>query len=124
MTDPPNGLRTEGLRLWRDTLAGVADGWRLDVADLTLLEEACRLRDTAVRLQRRVDREGTEVTGSEGQMVAHPLLREVRMTRALVVQTLARIEATRPAPRTGAMNRRQRGQLADARRERWPTADA
>jgi hypothetical protein len=25
----------------------VVDGWRLDLKDLTLLEEACRLRDTA-----------------------------------------------------------------------------
>src|SRR4051812_35013878 len=120
MTDAPNGLRTEGLRLWRDTLAGVADGWRLDVADLTLLEEACRLRDTAARLQRRVDREGTEVTGSEGQTVAHPLLREVRMTRALMVATIKRVEIAPPRQRTGGMSKRQRDQLADARRSRWP----
>lgn len=120
MTEPPNGLRTEGLRLWHDTLAGVADGWALDIADLTLLEEACRLRDTVTRLQRRVDREGTQVTGSEGQMVAHPLLREVRMSRALIVSTVKKVEIAPPHQRTGGMSKRQRDQLADARRQRWP----
>jgi hypothetical protein len=119
MHDPPAGLRTAGLKLWADTHEGVAPGWKLDVADLELLEQACRLKDTAVRLQRRVDHEGTTVQGSEGQMVAHPLLREVRMTRALVVATLKKVEIAPPRARTAHLDKRGRDQLRDARARRW-----
>src|SRR4051812_37671355 len=100
MPEPPKGLHTAGLKLWRQTVEGVQEGWRLDAHDLTTLEECCRLRDTEARLQRRVDREGATVQGSEGQMVAHPLLRELRMTRALVMTNIRKVEINRPRSAT------------------------
>jgi phage terminase small subunit len=122
MNAPPRGLRKPGLQLWRDTHESVAEGWQLDAKDLALLEEACRLRDTAARLARRVDREGSTLTGPDGKVGVHPLLRELRMTRQLIAQTMHKVQIAPPTLRTGGMNARQRQQLADARRHRWPRA--
>jgi hypothetical protein len=119
VSDPPQGLKAAGRQLWGDTLAGVQSSWKLDVKDLALLEEAARLRDVAARLQRRVDREGTTVAGSEDQLVAHPLLRELRLTRALIVSTMAKIEVSRPRTRTAHLDKSGRDQLRDARSRRW-----
>jgi phage terminase small subunit len=117
--DPPKGLHPAGLALWNETIEGVQDGWRLDSHDLVVLEECCRLRDMEARLQRRVDREGILIAGSEGQQVTHPALRELRMTRALVLANIRRVEIARPRATTGHLDKRSRDQLRDARAKRW-----
>jgi phage terminase small subunit len=119
MYEPPEGLRTAGQALWRQTIDGVQDGWKLDCNDLTVLEECCRLRDAEVRLQRRVDQEGLLIKGSEGQMVVNPAVRELRMTRALVMASIKKVEIARPRQRTGHLDKRGRDQLRDARSKRW-----
>ena len=59
------------------------------------------------------------MAGSEGQQVGHPLLREVRMTRALIISTVKKIETAPPRERTGHLDKRGRDELRDARRKRW-----
>jgi phage terminase small subunit len=119
MYEPPKGLKPAGLALWRQTIEHVEDGWRLDSGDLTVLEECCRLRDIEARLQRRVDREGILQDGSEGQKVVHPALKELRLTRAMVLANIKRVEIARPRARTGHLDKRGRDQLRDARSKRW-----
>jgi P27 family predicted phage terminase small subunit len=119
MYEPPKGLRGAGLTLWERTVDGVEDGWKLDAHDLVVLEQCCRWADTIDRLQRRVDREGVEVDGSKGQRVAHPLLREVRMTRALLAANIGKVEISRPRATTRHLDKRGRDQLRDARSRRW-----
>ena len=119
MYESPKGLKTAGLALWRLTVEGVEPKWKLTVDDLTVLEECCRLRDTEARLQRRVDHEGVTVKGSEGQMVAHPLLRELRMTRALVMTNIKKVQINKPRKHTAHLDKAGRDQLGDARRKRW-----
>lgn len=117
--EPPDDLRTEGQRLWREMVEGVAPGWELDAGDYVVLEEMCRARDANHRLQRRIDREGVEVAGSKGQPVAHPLLGEVRQNRALIVAGAKRVELAPPKARTSHLDRAGRNQLRDARANRW-----
>jgi P27 family predicted phage terminase small subunit len=120
MIEPPKGLKAEGLRLWRATIADKAEGWRLEADDLAALEEACRLRDVAARLQRVVDREGMTVVGSQGQPVLHPAARELRLTRALIASTIKRVELAPPAARRKVdIDKSRKDQLGDARRKRW-----
>ncbi len=107
MTEPPAGLKAEGLRLWRATLADKADGWHMEAHDLVALEEACRLRDTAGRLQRVVDREGLMVEGSQGQRVLNPAARELRLTRALIAATIKRVESLRAAGASESRHRQE-----------------
>lgn len=62
----------------------------LDAASLSALYEACGLFALADRLAAKVDDDGLMVSGSQGQLVAHPLLSEVRLNR---VQGLAALRA-------------------------------
>lgn len=55
------------------------------------------------------------VEGSKGQLVAHPLLREVRMNRALIMANARAIEIAPPKQRTAHLDKRGRDQLRDAR---------
>ena len=115
----PKGLKSAGLELWREVIAGVEPGWQLTVDDLTTLTECCRLRDTEARLERRVAREGDVVKGSTGSPVLNPALRELRVIRALVMSSIRRVQVNRPGARTAHLSKGQRDQLGDARRNRW-----
>src|SRR6476646_9184881 len=66
-------------------------------AKLTWLEDACRLTDRLERLEVELEAAGTYMTiGVAKQPVAHPLLAEIRQTRALRAQMLARIVVSAP----------------------------
>jgi P27 family predicted phage terminase small subunit len=118
----PKGLADPGRTLWRRVVGDVAEGWQLDARDLALLEAACRLADMASELEQVVESDGVTAWGSTGQVVVHPALVELRQHRAAIAALLAKVELAPPQPRTGHLNRRQRGRLIDASRaqERGP----
>jgi hypothetical protein len=116
----PRGLGRAGGKLWEDILASVPDGWELDGRDLALLKRACDLADVEDGLRKLVAKDGQLIAGSNGQPVLHPAIREARQTTVAVAAVLKRVDLKPPMVRTGAMNKRQRDQLADARRSRWP----
>ena len=62
----------------------------MDATSLAILSEACNLLASADLMQERVDLDGLLTTGSQGQLVAHPLISEVRQAR---VQALAALKA-------------------------------
>ena len=68
---PPEGLREHGRALWRDVLADVADGWRLDARERHLLVRACRCADELHELEQAVDADGVVIAGSRGQQTVH-----------------------------------------------------
>jgi hypothetical protein len=82
----PVGLREPGRRLW----AAVVGGYMLTPAEIEMLSEACRTVDELDRLTRAV-RALPELTtaGSTGQVVAHPLLAEVRAHRRILERLAA-----------------------------------
>jgi hypothetical protein len=62
------------------------------------LEDACRLADRIDQMETTLaeSETGLMVKGYQGQPVAHPLLGEIRQSRQLRAQTLARIRVTAP----------------------------
>jgi hypothetical protein len=94
----PGGLGAAGRRLWK-TVISDADSQDIDLdsRELAWLEDACRLTDRLDQLEAELEAAGTfMVKGVASQPVAHPLLGEIRQTRALRAQMLARITVTAP----------------------------
>ena len=60
----------------------------LDKAKLSGLYAACDLFSAADDLQAQIDTDGLMVKGSMGQMVAHPLIAEVRQYRKAALDSL------------------------------------
>lgn len=109
---PPADLGAAGRKLWRQIAADAAEQViELTSQDLVYLRQAGKLADTIALLE--VALEGAElvVPGYMGKgSVAHPLLCELRMSRQLLGQTVARIDMDVPdAPGiqtgTGTSNR-------------------
>jgi hypothetical protein len=57
-------------------------------SDLTALYYAVDLLNAADVMQAQADKEGLVVEGSQGQPVAHPLLSEVRLSRAAALSAI------------------------------------
>jgi P27 family predicted phage terminase small subunit len=84
----PNGLEARGRALWRRAVADVD----LDVAELEVLREACRVADVCEALQAILERDGLTIAGSKGQLRHHPALTELRGQRAQLAQLLAQLD--------------------------------
>src|SRR5688500_2445019 len=84
----PEHLGTAGAELWHRMTEDVAYD---DPSELETLRKACELEDTAATLAAALEGARLIVTGSKGQDVPHPLLAELRLTRAEVARLLARI---------------------------------
>lgn len=85
----PRNLGNPGTKLWESTLRD----YELSDPELTLLEEACRLRDHIALLDAVVKADGVMATSSQG-VRAHPALVEGRQQRL----ALARLMATLSIP--------------------------
>src|SRR4051794_36983625 len=95
----------------------------LTASELAGLGVAAGMLDRADALDRAVGA-NVIVSGSTGQRSVHPDPREARHHRSAAAVIVARIKLDAPRQGTRGLNRRRRGQLADARRERWPVANA
>jgi len=84
---PPKDLATRGRAFWRQTLAV----FELSEVEMQLLRECCRLLDECESLREAVDREGTTVAGSPGQVRVHPALSELRQHRLALGRLLAQM---------------------------------
>jgi len=115
----PRGLGRSGTRLWEEITGAVAPGWELDGRDVALLARACRLADVEADLRADVERDGRVVSGSTGQPVVHPALKEARQTATAIAAIVAKVEIREPRARTGHLDKAARDQLGDARRKRW-----
>jgi hypothetical protein len=119
----PEDLRDEGAALYRRVLADVPEGMELDACEREAVKRAAKLADLAADLEADLAQRGLWTIGSTGQPVFNPEVARLTTLHATIAATLARVKLTPPAT-TGHLNRRQRGQLADARRQRWPVAHA
>ena len=117
----PIELGTAGRRLWRQVVREAADeGLELDSREQFWLLSASKLADRLAVLEAVMADAPLTTKGSMGQLVAHPLLNEIRAHHQLISQTLARID-TQPKESAGllgvvggnrqraAANRRWRG---------------
>lgn len=108
----PKGLGLTGKRLWRD----VAGKYELRPDEQSILESACKTADTIDQLQEALEGQPAMVPGSRGQMIAHPLLAEVRMQRIAFSGLLRALRL--PDENAGATRNQQR----DAATTRWAQA--
>src|SRR4051812_30156749 len=115
----PRGLARPGGQLWDEITGAVAADWALDGKDLALLTRACRLADVEAELRADVARDGRMVTGSTGQPVVNPALKEARLTAAAIAGIVGRVEIRPPQQRTAHLAKSARDQLRDARMRRW-----
>lgn len=102
MIDPPDNLGPSGSALW----AGLVDLATFDVHELTLVVEACRVRDRLDALNEVIRAEGVTVTSPQG-VKAHPALVEARaqevvMTRLLASLRIPTDDLARPQARGAA----------------------
>lgn len=88
-TRKPRGLDATGSRLWeRITAEFDMDS---EPQKLAILETACRTADDIARYESAADLEPLCVKGSANQLVIHPLRSEIRFSRGLLSQLLARL---------------------------------
>jgi hypothetical protein len=84
----PTGLGTKAKRIWAD----ITGSYELRSDERRILEDACREVDLVERLEREFRDSPTMVKGSMGQLVASPILQELRQHRALVAALLAKLK--------------------------------
>lgn len=84
----PSKLGPKARRLWTE----VTGKYELRSDELRVLEDACREIDLVERLEAEFRDAPTMVKGSMGQMVANPILQELRQHRAVVARLLAQLK--------------------------------
>jgi len=93
---PPPGLGVAGRRLWDAVTRQLSDTRKpLDGISKVLLTDACRSADDTERLATQLAGEQVTVPGSTGQPRPNPLFAEVRRSRELTSQLLARLDPRR-----------------------------
>jgi hypothetical protein len=104
----PPGLGVRGRALWRDTLAA----YQLDPLEQMALLQICRRVDELDRIDLAMRGSKPTCAGSMGQLVAHPLLSEVRQHSEtlrnlvkLIDLPAARSRAVREPKLSGRVNR-------------------
>jgi phage terminase small subunit len=80
----PRNLDAAGRKLWD---AGVAE-FEWAQHELAMLEDACRIRDRVVQLDKAVETDGVMLTSSQGMRV-HPAIGEARQQRLAMARLLA-----------------------------------
>jgi hypothetical protein len=120
---PPGDLGDEGKKLWRGVQKDLAEADLVpDSRELLMLRRCCRMADRIAEMERQLDGADYLQPGYMGKgVVCHPLLTELRMTEALLAQTLSRLKppaeddssAVVPVPRSvsarAAANTRWKG---------------
>ncbi len=99
-TDRYEGLPSSWSASAQETYAAVVeDHPNLDATPRATLFEAACLIAQADAMQLVIDAEGLTTTGSQGQLTAHPLLSEIRLSR---VQAMAALRALGVSPASSA----------------------
>lgn len=111
MVNAPARLAAKGQELW-DQVAG---HYQLRPDELRTLEDACREADLVERLEAELQDAPLMVKGSMGQMVASPLVSELRQHRATLNTLLKSLKLPDEAPNASATSTSARA----AARARW-----
>ncbi|QUW18884.1 terminase [Agrococcus sp. Marseille-Q4369] len=108
----PRGLGTTGRKLWRETVKR----YELRTDELEILRAACGEADIIKSIEEALVDADLTTTGSMGQIVAHPLLSEVRQHRVTLASLLGRLKL--PDEMGAGETNQQRG----AAQSRWAAA--
>lgn len=93
----PKDLGREGKRLWRVIARQVAeDEAALDARETEWLRLACREADDLAGIEDALVGQPRTVRGAQGQLVAHPLIGEVRRSRNAIAAWLSKLDLVDP----------------------------
>lgn len=107
----PRALKTHGRKLWKET----TDKFELRQDELETLRAACAELDLIVRMESALEGESLTVQGSQGQLVAHPLVQELRQHRATMSALLRSLKLPDDGNAAGSTVNQQRS----AAQTRW-----
>ncbi|WP_425664872.1 hypothetical protein [Agrococcus sp. DT81.2] len=107
----PSGLGEAGARLWSQTV----ESYTLRADELEVLRAACAEADLIVRLEDALAGEPLTTSGSMGQIVAHPLISELRQHRSTLASLVRGLKL--PDESGGEAN-----QQREAAQTRWAAA--
>lgn len=115
----PHGLAKDGpgQRLWRD----ITGKWELTEREYRLLEEAAFTADRIMK-ERRVIGDRLMIPGSQGQMVAHPMLKELRADESHMMQLLSKIDLPEPDEMQDSGVGERAAQMRAVANSRWQKA--
>lgn len=108
----PRGLKAAGKRLWNAT----TDKYEMREDELVILKDACAEADLISRMEKELESESLTVSGSMGQLVAHPLVQELRQHRSTLASLLRGLKL--PDDESGVKPNQQR----EAAQSRWAAA--
>lgn len=105
----PSTLKVTGKKLWRETVKT----YDLRQDELETLKAACGEADLIFRMEEALENAPLTVLGSQGQLVAHPLVQELRQHRTAMASLLRGLKL--PDEGGAAQSNQQR----DAANSRW-----
>lgn len=108
----PRGLKAAGKKLW----AATTEAYELRQDELEVLRAVCAEADLIARMEDALVDEPLTVEGSMGQLVAHPLVAELRQHRATMAALLRGMKLPEEGD-AGASN-----QQREAAQSRWASA--
>lgn len=85
----PTGLQKAGRALWKAIHGtfGFADEPHL----VEILEQACKVRDRIADLEVDLQGQPSTVAGSAGQLIAHPLIPEIRFQQKALAELIGKL---------------------------------
>lgn len=108
----PRGLKASGRKLWNAT----TEKYEMREDELLVLKDACGEADLIDLMVKELDGSSLTVSGSMGQLVAHPLVQELRQHRATLATLLGKLKLPDDNG-VGATN-----QQREAAQSRWADA--
>jgi len=113
----PADLDSAGKALWD----GISTKWELRPDELRVLEDACREADVLSSLEtvRSSSTFSVTVFGSQGQMVIHPVISELRQHRATLAALLRQLKLPDENPEQAAAARSS--MMRGVANARWAT---
>lgn len=108
----PRGMGAAGKKLWKAT----TERYELRQDELEVLRAVCAEADLIARMEEALEGESLTVEGSMGQLVAHPLVTELRQHRATMATLLRGMKL--PDDDGAAVSNQQR----EAAQSRWAAA--
>lgn len=88
----PDGLGTEGRKLWRETVT--AFDFTEEPYKRRILFDACKTADLIDQLDAAMAGQPLTAKGSMGQLVIHPLIAQSQAARTQLAQLLTRLNFT------------------------------
>ncbi len=83
--EPPEGLSQAGLDRWC-RLWGVGGAWLSERTDYDLMVRLCEAHDERAKLRKEVAKKGRYSYGSQGQLVTHPAVEQLRTIENLITR--------------------------------------